>query len=64
GHDTIDNLPEDVELMCIENTSGFMGLFATHPPIQRRIETISAMTGTPIPTLSGANPSSHENPWQ
>ena len=64
GHDTIDNLPEDVELMCIENTSGFMGLFATHPPIQRRIETISAMTSTPIPTLSGANPSSHENPWQ
>lgn len=65
GHDQIKDLPEDVELMCIENTSGFMGMFATHPPIDKRIAVISEMTGTPIPSLEASvNHASHENPWQ
>jgi heat shock protein HtpX len=59
GQDTIKDLPEDVELMCIENTSGFMGVFATHPPIAKRIEAISVISGAAIPVLEAKT----ENPW-
>ena len=59
GHDTIKDLPEDVELMCIENTSGFMGMFATHPPIAKRIEAISVVSGAAIPVLEAKA----DNPW-
>jgi heat shock protein HtpX len=59
GQDTIKDLPEDVELMCIENTSGFMGVFATHPPIAKRIEAISVISGAAIPVLEAKS----DNPW-
>jgi heat shock protein HtpX len=59
GQDVIKDLPEDVELMCIENTSGFMGVFATHPPIAKRIEAISVISGAAIPELEAKT----DNPW-
>lgn len=51
GRDYVEETPADVEQMCIENSHFFMGMFATHPPIDDRIETISNMTNTPIPKL-------------
>lgn len=64
GKDTIEDLPEDIELMCIENTSGFMGVFATHPPIEKRVKVLSEMTDTPIPTLGTTTEKSKtSNPW-
>jgi|TARA_R110002126_G_scaffold3263_1_gene18538 heat shock protein HtpX len=62
GHDAIKDLPEDVEMMCIENSTGFMHMFATHPPIEKRIQVLSDMTDTPIPTLKPAQKNS--NPWR
>lgn len=50
-----DNIPEttgDIAMMCIENAKPFMGLFATHPPIERRILALSETTNTPIPKIS------------
>lgn len=51
GREQIPNGRADVMLMCIENQHPFMGMFATHPPIEKRIQAISAVTRTPIPVL-------------
>lgn len=62
----------DVQMMCIENTVPFLGMFATHPPIEKRIESLSATTNTPIPDVSAPVPPSQrlnhhnsdpKNPW-
>lgn len=51
GRDKIPQATDDIALMCIENSVPFMGLFATHPPIETRVRAISQTTGTPIPVL-------------
>lgn len=70
-----DRIPEatgDIALMCIENSHPFLGLFATHPPIEARIRAISSTTGTPIPDLGQSrrapdnerfSPAAPGNPW-
>lgn len=72
GADRIPGAPADIDMMCIENTQAFMGLFATHPPIQSRIETIAAVTGAPVPSLPHTGPvapgqefgdKNRRNPW-
>ncbi len=62
GHDRIPQATEDVRMMCIENRAPFMGLFATHPPIDRRIKIIAEMTNTPVPENDA--PSASKNPWE
>lgn len=71
GRDRISGMPDDVQQMCIENSQAFMGLFATHPPIEKRIEVLSAMTDTPVPQPQpAAAPAavdsiySGKNPWK
>lgn len=56
GHDRIPQTTDDVRMMCTENRAPFMGLFATHPPIKKRIRVIAEMTNTPVPSVS-------RNPW-
>lgn len=51
GRDLVPGMPNQVQQMCIENSQNFMGLFATHPPLDDRIATISRLTRTPVPTL-------------
>lgn len=51
GRDQISAESADIAMMCIENRSRFLGLFATHPPIEKRVEAISRTTGTPVPAL-------------
>lgn len=71
GNDRIPGAPDDIALMCIENTHKFMGLFTTHPPIADRIRAISAATGTPIPddlrapdNFTPEAPQTLRNPWR
>lgn len=52
GKSAIPQAPGDIDMMCIENARPFMGLFATHPPIEKRIRALAEMTGAPIPQLS------------
>lgn len=52
GRDHIPQAPGDISMMCIENAQPFMGLFATHPPIEGRIRAIAMTTGADIPVLS------------
>ena len=40
----------------IENRVPFMGLFATHPPIEKRIQSLSDNSGFPIPNLPQLKP--------
>jgi heat shock protein HtpX len=72
GRDNIPNTPADVDMMCIENAQPFFGIFATHPPIDNRIQTISEMTNTAIPQLPHTGPTTPDqsfgdrkrrNPW-
>ena len=44
GHSQVD-VPNDVQQMMIENTAPFAGVFATHPPIDKRIEALVAFAG-------------------
>lgn len=52
GRDRIPETTDDIAMMCIENARPFMGLFATHPPIEQRIRALSETTNTPIPQIS------------
>ncbi len=68
-----DRMPQttgDIAMMCIENSAPFTGLFATHPPIAKRIKALSQMTNTPVPEISLPPVRLHEslhhenkNPW-
>jgi heat shock protein HtpX len=44
GHATVD-APNDIQQMMIENTQPFAGVFATHPPIDKRIEALVSYAG-------------------
>ena len=63
GHDEVQDMPNEIQQMCIENSHSFMGMFATHPPIDKRIKTISEMTGTPVPTLPVSLKRPPKRPW-
>jgi heat shock protein HtpX len=72
GRDYIPQTTEDVRMMCIENGHNFMGLFATHPPIEKRIRAIAELTNTPVPQITVEPPAPEEmpavkglkNPWR
>ena len=49
GAADIPAAPGDVRTMCFENARPFMGLFATHPPIEKRISAIASYSGLPAP---------------
>lgn len=59
GKDRIGGVPADVSMMCCENAQPFLGLFATHPPIEARIKTIAALTQTEMPDMHRPR----KNPW-
>lgn len=63
GQDKVRGMPDEVQQMCIENSHNFMGVFATHPPIEDRINTISKMTNTPVPTLPVSLKRGPREPW-
>jgi len=57
GHSEIEKAPEEVREMFIENAStGFMGVFATHPPIEKRIEALVEFGGGKRPARGSAVP--------
>lgn len=56
GKDQIPKMPGDVAMMCIENRAPFLGLLATHPPIEKRIQALSDTTGFPVPDLPQLKP--------
>jgi len=51
GKDQIPKMPADINMMCIENRVPFMGLFKTHPPIEKRVQALSDTTGFAGPDL-------------
>ncbi len=56
GRDQIPQTTDDIAMMCIENHKKFLGMFATHPPIEKRIKAISEVTNTPIPDSASLPP--------
>lgn len=44
GHSRIE-APNDVQQMMVENTQPFAGVFATHPPIEKRIQALVSFAG-------------------
>ncbi|MDE1151339.1 MAG: M48 family metallopeptidase [Micavibrio sp.] len=63
GKDTVQGMPDEVQQMCIENSHNFMGIFATHPPIEARIDAISRTTGAPVPTPGVSLRRAPSKPW-
>lgn len=77
GRDKIPAAGDDIAMMCIENSKGFMGLFTTHPPISKRIEAISLTNNIKIPDSNSLPPAkgqerfsegadkgvNNKNPW-
>lgn len=51
GAADIPKIPGDVKAMCFENARPFLGMFATHPPIEKRIQVIADYSGLPLPDL-------------
>lgn len=64
GRDRVAGMTDEVQQMCIENSHSFMGLFATHPPIGKRIDAIARMTGTPVPDLTVSLRRPPSRPWE
>ena len=64
GMDKMKTTSADIQMMCIENSVPFLGLFSTHPPIEDRVKVISQMTNTEIPQLSLEKPETAENPFK
>lgn len=52
GMADIPKAPNDIAMMCFENTKAFMGLFATHPPIENRIAALAQTTGAAPPMIA------------
>ncbi|MFN3700831.1 MAG: M48 family metallopeptidase [Alphaproteobacteria bacterium] len=72
GRDRIPETTDDIAMMCIENARPFMGMFATHPPIDARIRAISAISGEIVPDVASLPPvvkserycqQKDNNPW-
>jgi heat shock protein HtpX len=64
GKDKLSDTPDDIALMCIENSHPFFGIFATHPPIEKRIRVLSENTGISVPDMSGSSgTATRRNPW-
>ncbi len=63
GMDRMKQTSADIQMMCVENTLPFLGLFKTHPPIKQRIQVISEMTNTPIPDIDPHIPSTSQTPF-
>lgn len=51
GAADIPAAPADIRAMCFENRQAFLGMFATHPPIEDRIRAISSYSGLPVPAM-------------
>ncbi len=51
GAADIPKAPADIKAMCFENARPFLGFFATHPPIQARIQAIADYSALPVPDL-------------
>lgn len=58
--DRVPGTTEDIAMMHTHNSKLFMGIFATHPPIEERIKTISELTNTPIPEIKAIPVASNE----
>jgi heat shock protein HtpX len=57
GHSQIPDVPPDFNEMMIENPKmGIMELFATHPPIAKRIEVLSSFGGAAHVSQQVVNP--------
>lgn len=63
GMDRVRGMPDDVQMMCIENSHRFMGMFATHPPIVERVKVIAEMTGAALPDLTVHKRPDGRGPW-
>ncbi|MFP4313414.1 MAG: M48 family metallopeptidase [Alphaproteobacteria bacterium] len=74
GRAKIPETTDDIAMMCIENAKPFLGMFATHPPIEKRIQALAATTGESIPDSASLPPvqkseqfgqrsSDNSNPW-
>ncbi|MDQ0463242.1 heat shock protein HtpX [Caulobacter ginsengisoli] len=63
GHAHLD-APESVRAMFLEDDSaGVMGLFATHPPIAKRIEALVKFAGGRVSELPEPAAAAVEGPW-
>lgn len=64
GMDKMKQTSADIQMMCVENTVPFLGMFKTHPPIKTRVKMLSKMTSTPMPDITMEKPSTSKQPFE
>lgn len=52
GAADLPKAPADIKAMCFENRQAFLGLFATHPPIESRVKMIAEYSGLSVPQIN------------
>lgn len=70
GRERIPGAPDDIMMMAFENGRPFMGLFATHPPIEKRVQVIADYSNISLPSPTRTAQENrfeqgkpHQNPW-
>lgn len=61
AHNRIPVATDDIALMCTVNNTPFLGLFATHPPIEARIAALAQISGAPVPDRMTLPPARQES---
>ncbi|MEM6414782.1 MAG: M48 family metallopeptidase [Pseudomonadota bacterium] len=45
GRSAIEQAPDDIKQMMVDNAQPFLGMFTTHPPIEKRVEALREYAG-------------------
>lgn len=64
GRETLPDVSADIKMMCIHNHQAFLGVMATHPPLEQRINELAMLNGLERPAIYTLPPAGPEEAFQ